>query len=88
MIVEINKLVDWGIVVLTEQTDWLSLVVVVWKKNGTVRVCGDFRILNKSIISDKFPLPSTEKLLAQLRTKNTLFAKLDLEAAYHQVPLV
>ena len=65
----------------------MSPVVVVWKKNGKVRICGDFRILNKSIISDKFPLPSTEELFAQLGTKNTLFAKLDLEAAYHQVPL-
>ena len=85
--VEINKLVVQGILVPTEQTDWLSPVVVVWKKNGKVRIYGDFRILNKSIISDKFPLPGTEKLFAQLGTKNTLFAKLDLETAYHQVPL-
>ena len=62
-------------------------MVVVWKNNGKVRIYVDFRILNKSIISDKFPLPSTEELFAQLGTKNTLFAKLDLEATYHQVPL-
>ena len=57
------------------------------EEKGKVRVRGDFRILNKSIISDKFPLPSTEELFSQLETKNTLFAKLELETAYHQVPL-
>ena len=51
---EINILVDQRIRVPTEQIDWLSPVVLAWKKNGPVRVCCAFRILNKSIISDKF----------------------------------
>ena len=51
------------------------------------RICGDFRIINKNTISDKIPLPSTEELFAQLGPKNTLFANLDLEAAYHQASL-
>ena len=40
------------------------------------------------IQSNKYPLPGVEDLLARLGTGNKYFAKLDLEAAYHQIPLV
>ena len=46
-----------------------------------------FQGLNKCIQSDKYPLPGLDDLLARLGTANRYFSKIDLEAAYHQIPL-
>ena len=52
---EILKLVDEGILQHTEHTDWCSPIVVVKKKEGSLRICGDFRELNKALREDKCP---------------------------------
>ena len=65
----------------------MSPIVVVKKSNGKLRICGDFRGLNKNLVEDKYPLPGIDDLLARLGEGNKWFAKIDLEAAYHQIPL-
>ena len=57
------------------------------EKDGTFRICRAFRSSNRYIQSDKYPLPGVEDLLTRLGPGNKYFAKLDLEAAYHQIPL-
>ena len=47
---------------------------------------GDFRKLNTHLVDDKFPMPRIEELLAEIGAGNRFFAKIDLEAAYHQIP--
>ena len=84
---EINKLLKQGILVRTKYTSWTSPIVVVRKSNGKVRICGDFRKLNQAILDDKYPLPSTEALLASLGSGNKYFAKIDLQSAYHQISI-
>jgi hypothetical protein len=84
---EINKLLKQGILVKTKYTNWTSPIVVVRKSNGKVRICGDFRKLNQAILEDKYPLPSTEALLASLGSGNKYFAKIDLQSAYHQISI-
>ena len=76
-----------GILVISEHTEWASPLVVAKKKDGTFRICGYFRNLNRCIQSDKYPLSGVEDLLTRLGTGSKYFAKLDLEAAYHQIPL-
>ena len=83
---EIRQMIRDGILVISEHTDWASPLVIA-KKDGTFQIFGDFRNLNRCIQSDKYPLPGVEDLLARLDTGNKYFAKLDLEAAYHQIPL-
>ena len=85
--IEIKKMIDQGILAPSHQADWVSPIVVVKKANGKLRICGDFRKLNDAIMEDKFPLPKIEDLIADLGANNRWFAKLDLEAAYHQIPL-
>ena len=64
-----------------------SPVVWVRKKNGTFRMCADFKIfLNDAICSDSYPIPTNEAIFAGLKG-STAFAKLDLKEAYWQVPL-
>ena len=73
--------------VRTNYTGWISPIVMVRKPNGKVRICGDFRKVNQAIMNDKYPLPSTEALLATLGNNNKYFAKVDLQSAYHQIKL-
>ena len=55
---EIDSLVEDGILVPTEITDWCSPLVAVRENTGKVRLCGDSRRLNFALREDKFPLPS------------------------------
>ena len=59
-------------------------ILFVCKKTGKLRMCIDFRSLNKNTTVDKFPLPRIADLLDKLgRAK--YFSSIDLSAAYHQL---
>jgi hypothetical protein len=63
---------------------WGETILFVKKKDGTLRLCIDFRQLNKSMVKKKYPLPRIDDLFDQLRG-STLFSKIDLRSRYHQV---
>jgi hypothetical protein len=63
---------------------WGALVLFVRNKYGTLRLCIDFRQLNKCTIKNKYPLPQIDGLFDQLRGEN-IFSKIDLREGYHQV---
>ena len=83
---ELQKLENEGVIERIDTSPWVSPVVVAWKKSGKIRLCVDLREVNKNIIPDKFPLPTIDDLLSELHGAK-YFAKLDLAAAYHQLPL-
>ena len=84
---ELNSLIKKGILIKSINTDWVSPIVVIKKANCQVCVCGDFRMLNKAIQDDKYPLPPIEDLLARLSSRKQFFAKIFLKAAYYQIQL-
>ncbi|KAJ9531025.1 hypothetical protein QJQ45_000977 [Haematococcus lacustris] len=59
-------------------------VLFVQKKSGELRMCIDYRQLNKITIRDQYPLPRIDDLFDQLAGK-TVFSSLDLQAGYHQI---
>lgn len=83
---ELARLLDAGIIEKVSAAEWVSPIVVVQKKDGTIRLCVDLREPNKAVVIDGFPLPHTEELLHAL-SGAAWFSKLDLAAAYHQVEL-
>jgi hypothetical protein len=61
--VELEKLKKVGIIYPIQHSDWISNPVIVRKKTREIRMCVDFRDLNKASIKDNYPLPNMEFLL-------------------------
>ncbi|XP_043862230.1 uncharacterized protein LOC122756477 [Drosophila santomea] len=62
-------------------SNFASLVVVVKKKDGTDRICVDFRQLNSMVLKDCFPVPRMDDVLEQLQPAN-VFVVMDLENSF------
>ena len=84
---ELEKLEKQDIIEKVESpTPWTSPIVVVPKKDGGVRICVDMREPNKAIKRIKHPMPTIDDLISDLNG-STVFSKLDLSSAYHQLEL-
>lgn len=67
-------------------SDWSSPLAVSKKKDGSYRVCGDYRMLNKLTKNDNYNLPYLQSFNNQMEGC-TRFTKIDLEIAFIQVPI-
>eukprot|EP00253_Pinus_taeda_P035700 PITA_35700 len=81
---ELQKLLNAGFIYPISDSEWVSPLVIVPKKNGKWRVCVDYRALNKATQKDHFPLPFIDQVLDSLAGKK-FFSFLDGFSGYNQI---
>ncbi|EOX94089.1 Uncharacterized protein TCM_003206 [Theobroma cacao] len=81
--VQLQELVDKGFT-RPSISPWGAPILFVKKKDGTLRLCIDYRQLNRMTIKNKYPLPRIDDLFDQLQGA-TVFSKVDLRSGYHQL---
>ena len=81
---EIQKLLEAGFIYPISDSEWVSPLVIVPKKNGKLRICVDYRELNKATQKDHFPLTFIDQVLDTLSGKKFL-SFLDGFSGYNQI---
>jgi len=71
-------------IVRSSTSDFASPIVLVKKRDGSYRLCVDYRLLNKKLIKDRYPLPLIEDQLDRLQDAK-LFSTLDLKNGFFHV---
>ena len=82
---EIQKLNDRGII-RPSKSPWAAQVLCVKKKDGTMRLCGDWRRINSLLVVDSGGLGDMQNMLSNLKGKR-YFTQIDLASGFHQLPI-
>jgi len=83
---ELQKLLNVNFIYPIFDSQWVSPLVIVPKKNGKWCVCVDYRELNKATLKDHFPLHFTDRVLDTLSGKK-YFSFLDGFSGYNQIQI-
>nr|XP_043625540.1 uncharacterized protein LOC122596965 [Erigeron canadensis] len=80
---QLQELLDKGFI-HPSSSPWGAPILFVKKKYGYMRMCIDYRELNKRTVKNKYPLPRIDDLFDQLQGAS-YFSKIDLRSGYHQL---
>ena len=83
---QVKELLEKGMV-QPISSPFCSPVLLVQKKDGSYRMCVDYRALNKSTIRNRFPVPRIEDIFDKLQGAS-YFSRIDLKSGYHQIRIV
>ncbi|XP_057983806.1 uncharacterized protein LOC131168422 [Malania oleifera] len=83
---EVQKQCEAGFLEVAQYPEWIANLVSIMKKNGKVRVCVDYRDLNKASPKDNFPLPLTD-VLVDNTVGHALFSFMDGISSDHEMNL-
>ena len=78
---QIEELLEKGYV-RPSSSPWGAPVLFVKKKDGSMRMCIDYRALNEVTIKNKYPLPRIDDLFDHMKGAG-VFSKIDLQSGYH-----
>jgi len=82
---QLQELLDKGLI-QPSVSPWGAPVLFVRKKDGSLRLCIDYRELNRVTVKNKYPLPRIDDLFDQLAGA-AVFSKIDLRSGYHQLKI-
>ncbi|KAD6795610.1 hypothetical protein E3N88_06506 [Mikania micrantha] len=80
---QLQELLEKGLI-RPSSSPWGAPVLFVKKKDGSMRMCIDYRGLNKVTVKNRYPLPRIDDLFDQLQG-SSYFSKIDLRSGYHRV---
>nr|GEV32475.1 putative reverse transcriptase domain-containing protein [Tanacetum cinerariifolium] len=80
---QLQEISDKGFI-RPSSSPWGALVLFVKKKDGSFRMCIDYRELNKLTVKNRYPLPRIDDLFDQLQG-SSIYSKIDLRSGYHQL---
>jgi len=80
---QLKDLLDKGFI-RPSSSPWGAPVLFIRKKDGSLRMCIDYRQLNKVTIKNKYPLSKIDDMFDQLQGAEC-FSKIDLRSGYHQI---
>jgi uncharacterized protein YehS (DUF1456 family) len=83
---EVNKLEQAGFIREVQFPKWIANIVPIKKKNGQIRVCVDFKDLNRACPKDDFPLPNT-KLMVDSTIGHEAMSFMDGSSGYNQIQM-
>jgi hypothetical protein len=81
---EVKKLLHAQIIVPLRYSEWVANLVPVRKKSGEIRLCVDFKNLNRSSRKDNYPLPKMEHILQRV-TRSSRISMIDGFSGYNQI---
>jgi hypothetical protein len=81
---EVKKILDANIIVPLRYSEWVANLVPVRKKNGEIRLCMDFRNLNRSSLKDNYLLPKMDHVLEKVVRDNRM-SMIDGFSGYNQI---
>ncbi|BFY99110.1 hypothetical protein BsWGS_02150 [Bradybaena similaris] len=73
-------------IIQRSNSSYASSMVVIRKKDDTLRICIDYRKLNQVTVTDAEPIPGADELISNM-SLSSLFTKLDMTKGYYQIPL-
>ena len=84
---EVKNFLDSQIIVPLRYSEWVANLVLVRKKSGEIRLCVDFKIMNRSSKKDNYPLPKMEHILQRV-TGASRISMIDGFLRYNQISLL
>jgi hypothetical protein len=84
---EVEKLLKDDFIYVVALTDWVSNLFPIDKKQGTIRVCVDYRDINKACPKDNFPTPFVDQIVNDC-AESEIFSLMDGFSGYNQINIV
>jgi hypothetical protein len=85
--VEVEKLLKVGFIYPVPLTEWVFNIVPVMKKQGTIRVCVDYRDLNKASPKENYPTPFIDQIINNC-TRSVIFLFMDGFSGCNQINIL
>jgi hypothetical protein len=82
--IELDRMLEAGIIEPVEESEWIIPMVVQDKKTGDIRICVDLRKMNDAYMHDPFPTPFTDKVLDNVGGQE-VYSFIDGFSGYHQI---